>query len=309
MLTFDVADFINPRSMTALSRILKLLEKYDLRAFFFITGHVAEKLTDLPEVLDLLKAHEIGYHSSSHTVHPTICEYTDVKEYREAYLTSLKRETAHINPLTGQIEGKGGIELLRSLFPKKKVLCYRAPGLSWSPPHLEALVKLGIQFDFSCRFSQSPVRYNGVTFYPDAIFIDELNKWTYLLLLYKVLKNGLIVLASHSDYLVNQLHSDYIYGRGNPTQLSPAKPRDSKKTKYLFWRFEVLLKIIKSYKNMGLIELRAKPTKSHTPLVVLKKLIQETYEKSVTWPKMFFGYEPKYLRNHFFRYFHIEIED
>ncbi len=306
MLTFDVGDFVNPRSMTALSRILKLLAKYHLRGLFFITGHVAEKLTKLPEVLELLETHEIGYHSSSHTVHPTICEYTDVKEYREAYLTSLKRETAHINPLTGEIEGKGGIELLRHLFPKKKVVCYRAPGLSWSPPHLEALVKLGIQFDFSSCLSQSPVHYNGVTFYPDVISI---NKLAYLLLLYRVLKNRVIVLHSHPECFVNQDYSDSIYRRGNPKQLSPVKPRDGKKMKYLFWRFEVFLKRISFCKSIGLIEVAPEPTKSDTPLVVSKKVIQKSYERSVAWSKRFFGYEPKYLRNHFSRYFHIEIED
>ena len=62
-----------------------------------------------PELLDLLEKHEIGYHSSSHSVHPTIFEFTDVAKYDKAYQTSILRETSHINPLTGKIEGSGGI--------------------------------------------------------------------------------------------------------------------------------------------------------------------------------------------------------
>lgn len=46
ILTFDVEDFINSRSMDALHRILRLLRKYDIRALFLITGHAAERLSN-----------------------------------------------------------------------------------------------------------------------------------------------------------------------------------------------------------------------------------------------------------------------
>jgi len=121
-LTFDCEDFINARSTSALYRILQLLHKSRLKALFFLTGHMAEKISTFPQILRFLEDHEIGYHSSAHSVRPTIFEYTDVEEYEQAYLLSLKRETRHINPITGDCEGEGGITFLKNLFPKKKIL-------------------------------------------------------------------------------------------------------------------------------------------------------------------------------------------
>ena len=98
-LTFDCEDFINVRSMLALHRILELLQKYDVKGLFFLTGHMAEKIRNFPKILDLLENHEIGYHSSAHSVHPTIVEYTDVMTifkkpmhpYTRALLDSIPR--------------------------------------------------------------------------------------------------------------------------------------------------------------------------------------------------------------------------
>ena len=119
-LTFDVEDFINEESTNALLLVLGLLEKHDLRGLFFITGHVVEKLRFRSDVLTLLEKHEIGFHSSAHSVRPTIFEYSDVENYEDAYAISLERETSHINPISGEVEGKGGIQALRDLFPSKK---------------------------------------------------------------------------------------------------------------------------------------------------------------------------------------------
>ena len=80
-----------------------------------IFKNTAEKIGNYPKILDLLEDNYIGYHSSAHTVRPTIIEYTDIKNYILAQRISLKRETSHINPLTGEIEGKGGISPLSNL--------------------------------------------------------------------------------------------------------------------------------------------------------------------------------------------------
>lgn len=113
MLTFDSEDFINPNAILGLGRTLSILKKNRIRAIFFVTGHMAERVSQFPTVLSMLKDHEIGFHSSSHSVHPTIPEYTDVESYQMAYKTSCLRETSHINPLTGAIEGEGGIYALQ----------------------------------------------------------------------------------------------------------------------------------------------------------------------------------------------------
>ena len=120
-LTFDCEDFFNDRSTFMLYRILELLKTHNFRGIFFLTGHMAEKISKFPKILDLLESQEIGYHSSAHTVRPTIIELTDVENYELARQYSLTRETRHINPLTGKAEGQGGIISLQNLFSSKKI--------------------------------------------------------------------------------------------------------------------------------------------------------------------------------------------
>lgn len=53
VLTFDIEDFIDPNEISALKMILELLDKHELRALFFITGHMAEKLAAFRVVADV----------------------------------------------------------------------------------------------------------------------------------------------------------------------------------------------------------------------------------------------------------------
>lgn len=302
-LTFDVEDFINARSINALCNILKLLKKYNFTALFFITGHMAEKLCDFPEIMDLLKAHKLGYHSSSHSVRPTIPEYTDVENYEEAYLRALEREVSHVNPLTGEVEGQGGISLLRNLFPKKKIVSFRAPGGCWSPPHLDALVELGIKFDFSGHIFSIPVSYRDVTFFPNSVLIDRFNISVYSGFLSHILKDRITVLCSHPSSFVNRKAWDSIYYRANPKKIFEVQPKSWEETKSLFLRFESLLKKIKLLQEMNVVEATPDLARSKRNIFITKTGIEKAYEKSIWWSRTFFGYEPKFLRSHFFRYF------
>ena len=177
-------------------------------------------MRDFPEILNLLEGHEIGYHSSSHSVHPNIFEYTDVENYDVAYKASLERECSRINPLTGKIEGPGGFLLLKEVFPKKKIVAFRAPGFCWSPPHLDALSDMGFQFDFSASLSRVPVSYKNVTFYPfpaGGYRFSSFASWGSLIT-YRC-----SVLMSHPRNLVKRFGDkecgDLIYYEGNPVNL------------------------------------------------------------------------------------------
>jgi len=149
VITFDIEDFINPISIIVLKKILLLLKKYSIKCIFFLTGYMAEQIKKFPLLVELLTEHEIGYHSSSHSVRPIITEFTDTSDYVKAIENSFEREISHINPISGEIEGMGGIKSLQKLFPNKPITYFRAPGLCWTPPHLEAVKKLGIKYDFS----------------------------------------------------------------------------------------------------------------------------------------------------------------
>jgi len=303
-LTFDVEDFINPGSMEALANILRILKKHDLKALFFITGHMAEKLGDFFNIIEMLATHEIGYHSSSHSVRPTIFEYTDVENYTEAYEKSMQREISHINPLTGEIEGKGGIELLKGLFSNKKISSYRAPGCCWSPPHLEALRDLGIEFDFSSCISAKPVFYKGVTFYPYPTLGDwSGSKLEYLIVLRSILTKDYTIIDVHPNSLVYKNMWDSNYYNGNPPRLIESTPRNPHQTQSLINSFESLLKLLRLFHSLKLVEITPSLVRAPNHLCLNENEFEKIYEISILWAKRYFNYDPRFLHSHFKSFF------
>ena len=303
-LTFDIEDFISENSIFSLQKTLESLKKHDLTALFFITGHMGELLRNFPSIADLLVEFEIGYHSSSHSVHPIIIEYTDIEDYKEAYRVSLERETSHINPLTGETEGRGGIRILRELFPSKRIEAYRAPTNCWSPPHLEALRDLGIKFDCSASISSVPVHYKGVTFYPRQILGDWHGNWSdYQLFLISILKNKTTVTGFHPSLFVNKNEWDTIYFKGNPKRLLPPTPRTPEEIEHLFHTFDLFLARVKLLQKIGLIEATSHLTKAEKMLVIDEKLADRCYEQSVKGARKWFNYKPRFLHDHFCKFF------
>jgi len=304
-LTFDTEDFISENSIRVLHEILGGLKRYEIKALFFITGHMAEKLRNSPLIVDLLNEHQIGYHSSSHSVRPTIFEFTDVEDYEEAYRISLQRETAHVNPLTGEVEGRGGIYALTDLFPKRQITAFRAPGQCWSPPHLEALKSLGITYDFSTNVSFMPVSYKGVTFYPYPIIGHWQGKFSeYRILFISLLRRKTIVVTIHPSMFVNQREWDSIYCKTNPKKLIQPPVRSPKETRFLLRRFDLLLKQIASLQNMHLLEVTPNFERPYRKLNVTKIDVEKFYRTSIRWAKRQ-NYKPKFLRHHFLRFFKI----
>jgi peptidoglycan/xylan/chitin deacetylase (PgdA/CDA1 family) len=315
-LTFDTEDFISENSVPGLHNILQLLKKYELQALFFITGHMAEKLANYPETVDLLNEHQIGYHSSSHSVHPAIFEFTDIKSYDEAYQTSLIRETSHINPLTGEIEGTGGIYALRALFPQKKIVAFRAPGYCWTPPHLDALKTLGITYDFSTDFSIEPISYNGITFYP---FTIQLNNWNGRILDHlRIQRFSLIrevsVLTIHPSTMVNQLEWDLIYypkfnkGKLNPTNLIRLPVRTPNEVTLIFRKFDLLLRHLETLQKTHLLKVTSKPTPTKRFFFPTSNDAEKSYKLSIKWAEGY-GYNPKFIHSHFSQFFNSSISN
>jgi len=305
LLTFDVEDFIDPNAISAFHKVLEILQKYELKAIFFITGHMAEKISNYPQIIEMLRNHEIGYHSSSHSVHPTIPEYTDVKIYKKAYEISIQRETSHINPLTGKPEKEGGIHCLQDLLYPKKIQAFRAPGMCWTPPHIEALNNLGIKYDFSTNMTFSePVSFKGMTFYPYTM-TQQWNGTTYdyECLLSSILRHKVTVFDLHPTLLVNRVEWDSIYYKGNPKTLSTVPQRPAKETALLFNRFELLIKRINFLRKAKLIESDPLFDSPNKELEIDKEQVNRCYKTSMRWSRKRFNYHPKFIRNHFYEFF------
>lgn len=306
LLTFDTEDFISENSISFLHSLLLCLNKYDFKALFFVTGHMAERLQDYPEITSLLREHEVGYHSSSHSVHPTIFEFTDVERYKDAYDAALVRENSHINPLNGQIEGKGGIFSVRSLCSNKEIVAFRAPGFCWSPPHSEALRDMDLTFDFSANIDSIPIFHKGLTFYPYPTLLEWQGRVSdYRVFLSSAVRRKFTIIGLHPSLFVNQNDWDSIYQAGNPKSLTCPRPRTDSEFKSIFKSFDLLLKRAKRIERIGLIEVVADLKKSETNLTLTKNQVEEICEHSLRWPRRVFKYEPKYIRNHFFEFFAI----
>jgi peptidoglycan/xylan/chitin deacetylase (PgdA/CDA1 family) len=303
-LTFDTEDFISDISFQGLLVLLNQLHKHEIKALFFISGHMAERLFEFPKIVDLLEEHRIGYHSSSHSVHPTVFEFTDVASYEEAYEESLSRETSHVNPLTGAIEGKGGINSVRKCFPNNKVNAFRAPGFCWSPPHLEALRDLGIEYDFSTNISRSPFNHRGLTFYPYPTVGDwKGSSADYRLLLLSIQKNKHTVACLHPSLFVNQYEWDSIYWKNNPQLLIPPTPREPQQIKSLFKKFDWLLMGLRAFNSMQIIEIAPNLLKSNRVLTFNADMVDLYYEHSARWCKKFFNYYPRFINSQFHTFF------
>jgi len=302
LLTFDIEDFINSRSIIALRALLETLRKYDFRALFFVTGHMAERISNFPDITEMLKVHEIGYHSSSHSVRPTIFEYTDVKNYEEAYERSIERETSHINPLTGKVEGRGGVEFVKELF-NREILAYRAPGLCWPAPHLEALRDLGIKFDFSSCISPEPVRHIGITFYPHPVLGNwNGTKTDFLVVTRSAFSHRYTIIGAHESYFVNENMWDSLYHRGNPSKLLEVKQRRPTEINRSFVRFEMLLKQLSLLVETRLIEVTSTLTPAARQLDIEKVDFERCYSSSFHWAEQYFSYIPRFQRSHFLKF-------
>lgn len=312
IVTFDVEDFTKKISLKALVIILKLLKKYNLRSLFFITGHMTERLRKHPEILQLLESHEIGYHSSSHSVRPTIPEFTDTRSYSKAIQRSLIRETSHINPLTGEPEGEGGIKILRETFKNKDIISFRAPGFCWTPPHLEALQKLGIKFDFSVKLygaalsKEDKIAFKGIIFYPFPIYIDFWDNPIRLISLFlsRPSRRKIVCLCSHEWSFASWEPWDLIYWRGNPENLITNSETNNLRIMEKFLRLDMFLKGIKLLEKFRVLTptpiLEARGSKPLDPTTVD---VAKTYQFAMRWAELYFDYHPKYMLPHFYKYF------
>ena len=308
LLTFDVEgpplreDFLNEEIIVALFKVLKLLKKYDAKGLFFITATVAEQIPRYPKILELLKAQEIGYHSSSHSVKPAIFEYTDTESYVKAVEISRKRETSSIDPLSRNICGKGGILTLRQIFPEKEIVSFRAPFFCWSPPHLEALRNLEFKFDFSADICNVPVLYNGVTFFPYPIMIDS-PVINFPIIMKKMLRQNFCILLMHPSHVVFKLREFFYHQYTNPFHPIRIRKRAPTQVTSRFLELETFLSMLHLLRKKGLIKLTNRLERAENTLDPQEIDVVKVYNKSLYAAKNLFGYKPKFLLSHFYSFF------
>jgi peptidoglycan/xylan/chitin deacetylase (PgdA/CDA1 family) len=132
-LWFDTEDYILPEDDEATRRLAEILTRLGVRATFKVVGEKARVLEQRgrDDVIRALQAHEIGYHSNTHSQPPTIAVYLQHAGWDDGIAEFLRRE------------GQGAKDVERVL--GQKPASYGQPGSAWAPQAYPALRKMGIR--------------------------------------------------------------------------------------------------------------------------------------------------------------------
>ena len=316
-LTFDVEgpapneDVLDKRTQFILIVILRKLRRNKLRGLFFLPGSVASTVQKNPELMEALQSHEIGYHCSTHSIRPLVFELTDIADYNAAIRVSIEKETQHLPPdPVKNVQGKGLLEF-QEMFPKSRIVSFRAPFMSWSPPYLEALQSLGISYDFSSSVTDKPFYHRNVMFFPPALPLDgipnmigfwgerpskvENSGFKLNLTSSRILKDTCTVLSLHPARLVFKTRRKYL------EKSSKNLERGSLDVAIRLCTIGLLFRQLNVLQRLKLIEVTPpfKIEKDPIPECNLKV----AYNRSVYAARKLFHYNPRFLYSHFRKFF------
>ncbi len=132
LLWFDTEDYILPQSDDAAKRIAVFLTQEGIPATFKVVGEKARVLQKRgrQDVISALAQHDIGYHSNTHSQHPTVAEYEANLDWDAGVQEFSRRE-------------RPGFEDVSHIF-RKTPSAYGQPGSSWAPQVFPALDKWGV---------------------------------------------------------------------------------------------------------------------------------------------------------------------
>jgi hypothetical protein len=287
-ITFDIEDTKSPDALRAILLVLRDLQRNHLRGIFFITGEMLSVLSVDKSLLKMLAAHEIGYHSSLHTRRPTIQEYTDLQDYDEAVRISIRHES-----------GPYGLPFLREIFREKDISAFRAPRMAWSPPHLAALYRLDVRFDFSTRISNDVVTHRGMTFFPHPTEIDRIrNPVTLPSVVKQLLTRQIIVLSLHPSVLMYRGWWDWEFMHPDIRSRYRPKARSSLDIAIRLVAFRVFLILVTILRDIGFVEVTPRLRHSLVPLRTSTVDVAALCRASISASVWFVNYRPRNFMRH-----------
>ena len=132
VLWFDAEDYILPEDDDATKRLAEMLTRLNVKATFKVVGEKARVLEQRgrQDVIAAVKAHEVGYHSNTHSQQPTIAVYLQHAGWDDGRAEFERRE------------GPGARDVAR-IFGTTPV-AYGQPGSAWAPQSYPALHAMGI---------------------------------------------------------------------------------------------------------------------------------------------------------------------
>jgi hypothetical protein len=262
VLWFDTEDYILPPSDDAAKKLAEFLTAEGVHATFKVVGEKARTLErrGRKDVIDALRQHDIGYHSNTHSQHPTPAEYESALDWESGVEEFTRRE-------------RPGFEDVRRILGKTPC-CYGQPGSSWAPQSFGALHSwgVGLYLDEASHvgLNGKPFWYGGLLNIFNTVEGQELrpnDNWDNLeqskakfrefyARMSSERTGGLISLYFHPCEFIHQWFWDMNFAHGanppreqwkEPPQKSPAQQKQT------FGYFEDLVRYMKTFPNVRFI--------------------------------------------------------
>jgi len=261
VLWFDTEDYILPTSDDAAKRLAAFLTEQGIQATFKVVGEKARTLErrHRTDVIAALQKHAIGYHSNTHSQHPTPAEYESLMDWETGAAEFTRRE-------------RPGFDDVQRIF-QQKPCCYGQPGSSWAPQAFPALASWGVGLYLD---EAEHVGLNGQPFYYGGLLnifntkegpqLRPNDDWTSLEesktkfhQFYEKMANnggGLISFYFHPCEFIHSQFWDMNFARGaNPPreqwQIFPLRPPNSRERAFQY--FEQLIAYMKSFPRVRFI--------------------------------------------------------
>ncbi len=151
---FDTEDYILPEADDAAKRIAEIFTERNVKATFKIVGEKAKLLEERGrnDVILAMAQHDIAYHTTNHSIHPTPSEYSRDLGWHEGVQEFIAREGI-------------GLDMLKDVF-NVGASCYGQPGGSWTPQSYAALrewnIPLYLDVTSHVNLDNRPFWYGGV---------------------------------------------------------------------------------------------------------------------------------------------------
>ncbi|MBE6590781.1 MAG: hypothetical protein E7646_01920 [Ruminococcaceae bacterium] len=245
--SFDVEDYINPQGADSVLRYAEILRSEHVRGCFNVVGKYALKLEEWgrQDVIEALRYHEIETHSLTHSLHPTINEYTDIDDYDAAEAEFLRQETECLN-------------LIKKTFGVDRVYAACPPGSNTSYVAHYGYARMGIPiYDGDTLREQNRGRP-----------INACNIWTtdyHYLMGCQFRENDEAAIKAHFDEVARSKDLYICYSHPNMVSFEeswdevnywggnlhedgwvPSTPRRSEETELIFRRFRFLVRLVKN---------------------------------------------------------------
>ncbi len=157
LIRFDIEDYLTQESDDALEHMLGTMRKAGMPASY---GLVARKVDALKRNGRVALLHELsqepalGFHSTSHSAHPTIAEELALLPYEAARARFVERERPGVRTVVDQVG---------------QPRYFTQPGGNWVPEAAEVLPQLGMDLYFTDSFNSYVVDLPGPYWYGNVL--------------------------------------------------------------------------------------------------------------------------------------------